>query len=355
MKRTPWILLIFVLFGISAFSGYDLVASFFSTTQLQKLTGHKYHDTYKEENRSALIKFSHAYHKTEVGAECANCHTGIEKSTSSSDNNLGKMDACYVCHDKKATDCQYCHAEAAEPYSAFENPKRELIFSHKQHVGDQQMKCETCHAGAETAAANHARLLPSMENCMTCHNGVKAGNDCRTCHTDLRFIRPADHKTDFLRVHKQTIAVKGDANCKMCHSEESCQDCHSGARLEKFSKKDISTPNSGALGGTSGTILNRVHTADFLFVHRFDAKSKTSDCKTCHETESFCARCHNESAKVKRPAWHDVGGFQTPKGTGGGMHAQLAKKDMENCISCHDVSDKDPTCLRCHNANGKAK
>ncbi len=141
----------------------------------------------------------------------------------------------------------------------------------------------------------------------------------------------------------------------MCHSEESCQECHAGGNLEGLKKKDIVTSSAGSMSENANLISKRIHTADFLFTHRFDAKSKTTECQTCHEPQKFCVQCHSENGKVKRPAWHDVAGFQTPKGTGGGMHAQLAKKDMENCVSCHDVTDKDPTCLRCHQANGKAK
>ena len=35
-------------------------------------------------------------------------------------------------------------------------------------------------------------------------------------------------------------------------------------------------------------------------------------------------------------------------GTGGGEHATLARRDIERCISCHDVQGADPTCITCH-------
>jgi hypothetical protein len=50
------------------------------------------------------------------------------------------------------------------------------------------------------------------------------------------------------------------------------------------------------------------------------------------------------------PASHLPSGFVIPGvGSGGGDHAVLAKRDIESCISCHDVQGADPTCTAfCH-------
>jgi len=353
MKKDRWMLIVLaaVLMSVSAFAGLDAVVSFFSSSHLQHMTGHKYRDIYKEEDRSQLIKFSHQYHLTEVGAECSSCHAGIAKSERSSDNNLGKMEACYACHDKKL-DCKTCHLEKSEPYSAFKAPKRELNFSHQQHVTDLKMKCETCHTTIATKGYTNVSGLPTMESCMSCHDGVQAGKDCRTCHTDIRFIKPADHAFDFVRTHKQVVASNGDANCKMCHAEETCQQCHAGGNLEKIKHNDFGTSATNQAGGNNNLLLSHVHSLDYVSVHRFDAKAKTKECQSCHETESFCVQCHANSPKVLKPAWHDAKTFVA---AGGGMHAQLAKNDMESCVSCHEVPDKDVTCLKCHLPNGKKR
>src|SRR5262245_55819681 len=60
------------------------------------------------QDRKALIKFSHAKHLKEVEATCADCHGGVVKSTQASDNHLGKMAACYACHDQETTECAFC-------------------------------------------------------------------------------------------------------------------------------------------------------------------------------------------------------------------------------------------------------
>ncbi len=331
--------------------GREAVSGLFLKSQLvQKMFGHKYHDIYKEEDRSKLIKFSHKFHMTEAGAECSQCHAGIEKSEKSSDNNLGKMEQCYTCHDQKTTDCKVCHLEPAEPYSSFQNPKRELVFSHKLHMSAQGMKCESCHTDIAQKDYVNVSALPKMESCMGCHEGKDAGNDCRTCHTDIRFIKPADHKADFIRTHKQVVAAAGTANCQMCHEEETCSECHESGSLQSFKGKGELKPSMApsGTGGNSTMLLEKAHALDYVFTHRFEAKAKISECQSCHEEESFCRQCHAENNKVMKPAWHAVPNFKNT--VDGGMHAKLGRKDLQNCTSCHDMENANPTCVTsgCH-------
>jgi hypothetical protein len=35
-------------------------------------------------------------------------------------------------------------------------------------------------------------------------------------------------------------------------------------------------------------------------------------------------------------------------GSGGGLHAKLAKRDIETCAACHDAQGADPACILCH-------
>jgi hypothetical protein len=127
--------------------------------------------------------------------------------------------------------------------------------------------------------------------------------------------------------------------------------------LQKLKDHNVFVAGKGpkTAAGDQGLNLETAHALDYIYTHQFEAKAKTSECQSCHETESFCSTCHNQSGGGVKPAWHNVAGFQTPKGTGGGWHAILAKKDMESCASCHDVSGREPKCLECHNTNGSAK
>ncbi len=312
--------------------------------------GRRYADIYKEEDRTRLIKHSHKFHASN-DVTCTECHTSVETSTLSSDNNLAKMEACYECHDKKSTECSMCHVEPREPYSSFANPKRELMFNHQKHVKELNIACETCHADITKKDYANVRTLPAMETCSGCHNGVKASDDCQLCHTDIRFIRPANHESGFLRTHKQLVAVSSDANCLMCHSQTSCQECHDGGHITKTDKgNEFESSRAGSILSTgSGQIIQNIHALDYLVTHRFDFKAKSRECQSCHEPETFCVECHSGSGKVSRPAWHDVAGFTA---AGGGMHAVLAKKDMESCVACHASAQRDVTCVRCHTLKG---
>ena len=326
-----------------------------TSAQMQDKIGSRYAIIYKEEDRSKLIKHSHKFHATKGGAECKDCHASITSSEKAMDSNLPKMDACYECHDKETTDCKLCHLEPKEPYSSYKAPKRELTFNHKAHLGMKNVNCETCHSEITNKAYTGARTLPAMESCMGCHDGAQASNDCKTCHTDIRFIKPADHMAGFMRTHKHEVATQGDANCRMCHSTESCEDCHNGGNLNKMKNRNEFSPSGtpSGMSENSSQIISKAHALDFIFTHRFDAKAKTSECQTCHEAESFCVQCHNNNDKMSKPAWHKVAGFTS--GVGGGLHAQLAKKDMENCVSCHNIEGQDPTCYTCHKADGSLK
>ena len=353
MKSWMYVLFsVFVIGSLVSVSGAfeQVVSGFLPSAQFARhMFGGNYHDIYKEQDRSKIIKFNHKYHMTDVGAECSQCHGGVESSTKSSESFLPKMADCYQCHDEKSTACSTCHVETAEPYTKLVAAKRELVFSHDRHIKDG-VTCETCHAGILSKEDSKPGVLPSMETCNTCHDGSKASSECATCHTDIRFILPKDHSADWIRQHHLTVASQGDANCIMCHSQASCQECHEGGSLEKFKgQNDFRTARSpsGVSNGRS-QVLQSVHKLDYLFTHRFDSKAKTKDCQTCHETESFCQQCHSGNDKVSMPAWHSVAGFAVANT--GGTHTILAKKDLENCVTCHDLSAPNKTCMKpgCH-------
>jgi hypothetical protein len=56
------------------------------------------------------------------------------------------------------------------------------------------------------------------------------------------------------------------------------------------------------------------------------------------------------------PQSHRQPGFTTlGVNTGGGLHSELAKKDVESCVSCHDMQGADPVCITCHFDNDGVK
>ncbi len=305
------------------------------------------------------IKFSHKFHVQESGIACADCHVKAAASVLASEGLRPDHTNCESCHAEQIENsCTTCHVgDDPLSYAAKIAPVRELVFSHKQHL-DQGAECTTCHAGLDQMETPVGEHVPTMSTCNTCHEGAKATDACEACHTNLAALRPVEHnRTDFIREHKK-VAQRMDANCASCHTEETCQDCHNGEDLYRVNVpgQDRQTPHGPRVFGISrgqGQTILKVHDLNFRFTHGIAAKGKSAECQTCHDNQDFCSSCHlsggNVTQEVFRPAGHDAPGFKTfGRGSGGGTHASLAKRDIESCASCHDPNGADPTCVTCH-------
>jgi hypothetical protein len=300
------------------------------------------------------LTFSHKFHLKEVGAGCATCHEGAKTSERSADRLMPTMPTCGECHDvEDKTQCGMCHKDLKrlEPVAI---PAREIVFPHKKHVEIKGMTCERCHQGLDKADLAGPGSLPTMAICMTCHQEITASQDCGSCHSNLMTLRPRSHKDDWIHEHNEHVR-SGDITCTICHTQDSCQECHEGANLVKATRatKDFYAPFSPQSGPQQTMTLKRVHTLNYRFTHALDVKGKERHCRTCHELATFCERCHRPEGEVIRfkPEWHggpDWGAIAGGVGTGGGRHAELMRRDAERCASCHDVQGEDPVCLLCH-------
>jgi hypothetical protein len=306
-----------------------------------------------EQDRSKVIKFSHKFHIEEVGAECVSCHTGAPESQKAADNNLPTMDNCAECHDvEDEENCTMCHIseEVLEP---FENPPRQLYFNHAFHVEDQELACTQCHQGLDKVDLASPDNLPPMETCSRCHDGEKAFADCARCHTPDFVLLPEDHQGDWKIEHSRE--ARFDQNrCGICHATSDCQECHQGAVLvegkDGVGRFALGVPSSAS---SKAQAVQRVHDLNYVFTHPMDARGKTVDCQACHEVTQFCTECHlNQNVlSDKKPVWHggpDWSAIAGGVGTGGGRHAELARRDMETCAACHQIEGNDPTCVLCH-------
>ena len=313
---------------------------------------------WEENPAAAKIKFSHKYHVGDAGVACADCHTAAAASKSAQDNLRSTHENCTTCHEEQiGNNCGYCHTDP-ENIEAIPPTKREMIFPHASHVAMGGVTCATCHQGLEKAEHAGPANMPSMATCNTCHNDRKASNICESCHTQVALLIPSDHLTgNFRKEHRELTRVGGlEASCATCHTQDFCADCHSTAGLLNLGVKDLMAdpaprPTSLRNGGTIRP--QAAHPANYRFIHGIDARAKSSECQSCHSTQDFCADCHSAGGNVTqgsfKPSWHQVPDFtRLGVGSGGGKHADAARRDIENCASCHDVQGADPTCIICH-------
>lgn len=310
------------------------------------------------ESNKDLIKFSHSLHNELV--DCADCHSTVAESISLTDRLLPNHDNCVNCHEvDNDAECSTCHIN--DNYEPLIQKKPELIYNHKIHAV-QGLQCIDCHKGLDKVdySFESAELNPPMENCSGCHNEVKiASNACESCHISTNYLKPQNHRNvDFERSHK-FLAWELNANCMMCHDNTTCQDCHVATTgiTEMNLPDDFYAPYypSNSVDGAKQQAILKVHDDfGYRFSHGIDAKGKTNECQSCHQIETFCASCHqSENTDFAMggivPSSHLLPTFKTiGVGTGGGDHARLARRDIESCVSCHDVQGADPTCITCH-------
>jgi len=304
------------------------------------------------------IKFSHSLHKDL--SDCQTCHSSVSESVSLKEILFPNHDNCSACHEvDNDEECSTCHFD--DNYEALIKNESGLLFNHKIHLAGKDASCESCHKGLsevdnswQSAGAN-----PSMEICYGCHNDkTVASNACESCHISTVNLLPQDHKVvSYMKYHK-FAAQEFNANCVMCHDNQSCEDCHVSTTgiTETNILNDFYQPYypSNYVDGAKVQAINRVHELNYRFSHGIDSRGKTSECQTCHQVETFCVTCHqseNEDFAFGGivPASHLKTSFKTiGVGSGGGDHALLAKRDIERCMACHDVNGADPTCITCH-------
>lgn len=198
-----------------------------------------------------------------------------------------------------------------------------LKFSHSLHKETASMTCVQCHSEA-TEVKPGIRKNPGHNQCIECHD-VTSKSECGMCHTDAikggGFGKPFNHTTpDWAnRVHGMDANVNV-VECRVCHEQSSCDQCHSNA-TRKLSP----------------------HGPNYLFNHATDA-AMGGRCLSCHETRESCTSCHRATIPLRHPL-----GFSWANLEKGGNHAEEGRMYFESCLACHDQGANEPTCARCHN------
>lgn len=265
--------------------------------------------------KSDLI-FSHKFHVQEVEADCQTCHAAADTSLMGKDDLLPQMETCYSCHDEDDTECTVCHKQPDEPVILPRVENYSAKFNHKTHI-EKKTPCTTCHTGIELKETVTSSMhLPHMKTCMNCHAVPDTKEGCYTCHGKEEQLKPLDHNLVWSKNHGMA-AESGSQQCRMCHTQSYCTDCHQGENL-----------------------LSKSHPPNFIATHSLSYQIRESDCSACHEGKDFCIECHM-NVNYTKPVNHSQADWAT---TG---HREAALSDYDHCTVCHRPGDL--VCSQCHN------
>lgn len=255
------------------------------------------------------LKFSHSLHVTENEMACDECHGDLGGASFTAMSH----ETCIDCHDEpeekeiKPSTCGYCHdgelGEILRDSKAEPEAPRKTVFVHTEALAG---KCQECHEPIMEEDLTFVPKLKRADIIKIRDDAHASGKDCLTCHVDMdRHQEPADHTKFWMQRHGQ-FGTQLDAACSVCHSEESCTECHS-----------VMQPRS--------------HNNQWrLRTHGVVAAWDRQDCMVCHQEDS-CSSCHSQaSPRSHRGRWSAMG------------------KKPTHCIGCHTAATAGEGCVVCH-------
>ncbi len=191
--------------------------------------------------------------------------------------------------------------------------------------------------------------------------------DCNECHA-ANNVEPT-HGSFWVQEHR-LVKDKLPSNCRDCHQQSYCMDCHYGGGIDR----DLHVSTSGP------DYMPKSHRTDFREIHPIKAREDPRACYRCHNAKAFCEECHSkfrpdQLAMVShRRQFRDVNidsigpvhaGFtdlnnvnpalcQTCHISGvlsqqhwSSEHAKEARRNLASCQTCHPDGD---VCMTCHSA-----
>lgn len=265
---------------------------------------------------------------------CESCHEGGEFE--------GTPQACVACHaepDKHQAmfgqDCVSCHTTIAWLPATYENApfdhEQTTSFSLTRHLEDfdgSRTACTHCHMGeapiqvADAACeACHETAVPDF---MTQHTAL-FGPICQDCHDGLDSMAEFDHANVF-----PLEGQHATAECTACHEYQvfqgtprDCVACHAEPEIHF---------------GIFGTDCANCHAVDAwlpaqLRQHSFPldhGEQGTLECAVCHTSTSYtvyeCTTCHEHNVDQVQ-ADHD--------------ELDISQQELFDCASCHPTGDSD--------------
>jgi hypothetical protein len=131
------------------------------------------------------LPYSHKIHLAQ-GLKCVMCHETVETDDHAT---LPPTATCMGCHANVKTDSPHIQklkdaddkGETIAWRRVYRLPSF-VYFSHKQHVTDAKVACETCHGNVPQMDVMQKVKDISMAACIECHKANSARVNCDTCH-----------------------------------------------------------------------------------------------------------------------------------------------------------------------------
>ena len=133
------------------------------------------------------IQYNHSKH-IEAGLACGDCHVNAETGIRAS---IPTLAGCLECHEEAVTDSREeekmrtLSADGIQyPWIQITSLEKDVLFSHRRHVGIAKIECRECHGKMEELTEPPARAMinMTMKFCMNCHRDKNVTNDCLACH-----------------------------------------------------------------------------------------------------------------------------------------------------------------------------
>lgn len=330
------------------------------------------------------VIINHKAH-AEKGVACTVCHNRIAHKedfeltlkdpktgeTNKKHANYMGMNGCFRCHTQDGPkvigasneggetmtapgDCKLCHPKDFDLKPAYHKSTGFFPAGHAEKAGDvfKEVEVATEEAKefkAELKQASHGAtepvgaMIPTMgevNECKTCHKE----QFCTDCH-GMEVPHPAEFKEPAKAGDPKghpAVSKEQPKKCVMCHGDNAkthfCDDCHHGKKI------------------------NGEFDAKVTWVKQHPAaveKSGMESCfKQCHE-KKFCVDCHTKTKAVpsshRKKDWLHKNRTQTAYGQTpakpSAAHALSAQQSIESCEICHGTGGPNaPFCKSCHKA-----
>lgn len=312
--------------------------------------------------------FPHEKHAHLFPSSCKACHSIV----------TGQAEGRLV--SATPADCARCHDGATVRrvnWQPREGGKPNLIFSHDLHVKENGLECSACHEPEGSEGGMTAKVHPTPETCLPCHDAkshMEPGRDCSTCHKPLAaapeltadqvssFPVPDNHAEGNWGTEHGRLAQTDLQSCSICHARETCQACHLNARdvpaIQKLSN-DTRVADQVAIISPSWP-KPASHDSLWAAAHGPAARRNIESCATCH-AQASCSGCHGAAGmapsvvgRLPVPAAEAAQGVPLPGRRPPGhtpefarTHGVAALVGSPRCAGCHDTREY---CGQCHEA-----